>query len=645
MHVMPRAGKPGHALRGVITLWLCATVGPITASGRLSQVVGPARETPERITISDNRVASGILAGRTLTIHLEARTGEWYPDRDTDPGVVVKAFAVEGGPLQIPGPLIRVTEGTEIRVFIRNRLGGDPLAIHGLYTRVGKASASTDVLMIPPGESREFAFVAGSPGTYYYWGATDPATVLGRRTSSDSQLSGALIVDPRGSPPDPDRVLLIGLLGDAQPINGTLRRIVINGRSWPHTERLTYRVGDSVRMRVINAGAAVHPMHLHGFYFNVDSRGDEREDTIFPPDSSPHLVVTERLASGRTFTLTWKPTRPGNWLFHCHDNSHLLPGGSLDGKPPLTSAASHHVQNHALEMMAGPVMGITVTGVSAERAASTSDKRRRLRLVARVDSGGTDDEPAFGYTLENDETPTPPPTPYLPGPTIVLKRGEPVSITVANQLPEPTAVHWHGIELESYYDGVAGFAGEGKRIAPPIPPGGSFEARFTPPRSGTFIYHTHIDEVRQQQAGLSGALLVVDSPETYEPEHDLVLLVTVPRKNPGADVVLLNGSSTPPAREMRVGQHYRLRFINVHTFRPSMRMRLLRESALLRWRALAKDGMELPDDQRIEGSSEIQMGNGETYDFDFIPSGAGDIHLDVTNAAGSLLVSMPIRIR
>ena len=61
-----------------------------------------------------------------------------------------------------------------------------------------------------------------------------------------------------------------------------------------------------------------------------------------------------------------------------------------------------------------------------------------------------------------------------------MKRGEPVSITVVNQLPEPTAVHWHGIELESYYDGVAGFAGEGKRIAPAIPPGGSFEARFTP---------------------------------------------------------------------------------------------------------------------------------------------------------------------
>jgi FtsP/CotA-like multicopper oxidase with cupredoxin domain len=644
MHPMRRALKPGRALRGVITLWMCATLGPLTVSGRLSQVTGPAKETPERITITDNHVASGTLADRTLTIHLEARTGEWHPDRDTDPGVVVKAFAVEGGRLQIPGPLIRVTEGTEIRAFVRNRLGRDPLAIHGLYARPGQASAAADVVVIPPGETREIAFVAGSPGTYYYWGATDPATVLAQRSPGDSQLSGALIVDPRGGPRRPDRVLLIGLWGAAQPVADALRRIVINGRSWPHTERLTYRVGDSVRMRVINAGAAVHPMHLHGFYFNVDSRGDEREDTVFPPDSSPHLVVTERLATGRTFTLTWKPTRPGNWLFHCHDNAHLLPGGSLDGTRPLTSAASHHVENHALEMMAGPVMGITVTGVSAERAASTSDKRRRLRLVARVETGGTDDEPAFGYTLENGKT-SPPPPPYLPGPTILLKRGEPVSITVVNELPEPTAVHWHGIELESYYDGVAGFAGEGKRIAPAIPPGGSFEARFTPPRAGTFIYHTHIDEVRQQQAGLSGALLVLDSPETYDPEHDLVLLVTVPRKNPAADVVLLNGSSTPAAREMHVGQHYRLRFINVHTFRPSMRMRLLRESALLSWRAVAKDGMELPADRRIAGPSEIQMGNGETYDFDFIPSGSGDIRLDVTNATGVLLVSMPIRLR
>lgn len=121
-------------------------------------------------------------------------------------------------------------------------------------------------------------------------------------------------------------------------------------------------------------------------------------------------------------------------------------------------------------MMAGPVIGIIVTGETVEPVSSTSDERRHLRLVARVDTGGTEAEPAFG-------------------------------ITVVNELPEPTSVHWHGIELESYYDGVAGFAGEGNRIAPAIEPGGSFEARFTPRRSGIFSFITHIDEVRQQQAG------------------------------------------------------------------------------------------------------------------------------------------------
>ena len=226
-----------------------------------------------------------------------------------------------------------------------------------------------------------------------------------------------------------------------------------------------------------------------------------------------------------------------------------------------------------------------------------------------------------------------------------MKRGEPVSISVANQLSEPTAVHWHGIELESYYDGVAGFAGEGKRIAPAIQPGGVFEARFTPPRSGTFIYHTHIDETRQQKAGLSGPLLVVDSPESFDPEHDIVLMVTVPRKTADADVVLLNGSSTPSAREMRAGQHYRLRFINLHISRPSMRMRVLNGSALLAWRAVAKDGMDLPADQAVESPSEVQMGNGETYDFDFVPTVPGEIRIDVTNAGGVLLVSIPVHVR
>jgi|RhiMethySRZTD1v2_1073278.scaffolds.fasta_scaffold05568_9 FtsP/CotA-like multicopper oxidase with cupredoxin domain len=631
------------SLRTLTSLWaVWLLIRALLAPNVSAQVVAGV-ESPQRISANDNRVSAGTQVGNTLTIRLEARSGEWRPDRDEDPGVVVRAFAIEGGPLQIPGPLIRVVEGTEIRASIRNTLAGDPLVIHGLYSHPANGAAP-DAVIVPPGETREVRFAAGKPGVYYYWAASSPSTTLLQRSGADSQLSGAFVIDPAGAPRPSDRVLLISDWANAPLPKATAIRIAINGRSWPNTERLAYRVGDTVRMRIINAGSLVHPMHLHGFYFNVDSRGDERTHTTLDA-GSPHMAVTERTGPGATFSLTWLPTRPGNWLFHCHDNVHLERFGSLDGRPLPPAGANHHVENHALEMMAGPVMGITVTGESTEAATPPSVPRRQLRLVARVDAGGTETEPAFGYTLESTETQTPPPPPYMPSPTIVLKRGEPVSITVVNRLPEPTAVHWHGIELESYYDGVAGFAGDATRIAPAVQPGGTFEARFTPPRSGTFIYHTHIDEVRQQQAGLSGALLVVDAPERFDPEHDIVLMITVPRKQADARVVLLNGSSTPPAREMHVGQHYRLRFINVHTNRPSMRMRLLSGTTPLKWRALAKDGRDLPDTQAVEGTSEIQMGNGETYDFDFVPSTAGDIRLDVTSAAGLLLVSMPIHVQ
>ena len=79
----------------------------------------------------------------------------------------------------------------------------------------------------------------------------------------------------------------------------------------------------------------------------------------------------------------------------------------------------------------------------------------------------------------------------------MLRRDEPVEITVVNRLREATALHWHGIELDSYYDGVHGWSGAGQQVAPMIEPGGSFVVRFTPPRAGTFIYHTHLHDFRQ----------------------------------------------------------------------------------------------------------------------------------------------------
>ncbi|AHG88897.1 multicopper oxidase type 3 [Gemmatirosa kalamazoonensis] len=607
----------------------------------------PAAPT-ERATPNDNRASAGTLRSGVLTVNLEARAIEWRPDGDDAPGIAVRVFAEAGKPASVPGPLLRVPEGTEIRALVHNALDA-AIVVHGLSTR-GVPLGPADTMRVGPGETREARFVAGAPGTYRYWAATSSPTI-GGRSGADSQLGGAFVVDPRGTAPAADRVLVITLWqqdADAAGITGRsdVLRFAINGRSWPNTERLAYTEGDTVRFRLVNLSAAVHPMHLHGFYFDVESRGDGTRDSTYDAAGSPHLAVTERLPPGRTFTMRWVPERAGNWLFHCHDNFHVLRNRPLDGTP-LPPEQAVHTHDHTRDMMGGLVMGIAVRPrpVVAVAASAEASPRRRLRLVARTDSGGTDAEPAYGYVLEEGARTVPNGGPLLPGPTILLKRGEPVSITVVNRLREPTAVHWHGIELESYYDGVADFSGTPGHIAAAIAPSDSFEARFTPPRAGTFMYHPHADEVRQQQAGLSGALLVVDDPAAYDAAHDVMVLITVPRRDADRDRVLLNGSLAPSARELRVGERYRVRVINIHPYRPSMIARVLRDTAAVTWRAVAKDGRDLPPDQATVRPAVQQIGNGESYDFELVPNEPGDLRVLVTTGTGVPLASMPIHVR
>jgi FtsP/CotA-like multicopper oxidase with cupredoxin domain len=600
----------------------------------------------ERAVSNDNRRPAGTLRDGVLTVHLEVRDVDWRPDGDDAPGIVVHAFAERGKRATIPGPIVRVAEGATVAARVSNSLASGTLVVRGLSTR-GMRGVQ-DTLQVPAGATREVRFIAGAPGTYFYSGQIVGGTDT--TAAKDSELHGAFVVDAAGGRRADDRVFVIGAWAKTPRPGGIVNRhdvmrFTINGRSWPHTERLTYAVGDTVRFRVINASVAVHPMHLHGFYFDVNSRGDGSSDSTFGSGTTVPRVVTERTAPGRTFTMTWVPDRAGNWLFHCHDNFHVLRSAPLDGSA-LVAEHLAHVTNHALEMMGGLVMGIEVRGRDERPVVETPEAaRRQLRLVAQADSGGTDADPAYGYVLHEGATSIPASPPLLPGPTIMLERGKPVSITVVNHLREPTAVHWHGMELESYYDGVADFSGRGTRVARAIAPGDSFVARFTPPRSGTFMYHPHADETRQQQAGLTGALLVVDSLAAFDSAHDKVVLLTVPREDANAGQVLINGSLAPGALHLRVGERYRLRIIDVHTFRPSMIVRLLRDSTPVTWRAVAKDGMELPADRATTRRAVQQMGNGESYDFELAPTEPADLRLTVSAAVGALLAEMRVEAR
>jgi len=607
-----------------------------------------AAPTPARIETSDNRQPAGRLEGGTLTVRLEARNGTWYPESPRGYGVPVAAFAEEGKPLQNPGPLIRVKSGTEVHAFVRNSLN-KPLTLFGLGDKRGLAA---DTVVVEPGAVREMRFRATEPGTYYYAGKTSKGSVFGR-LGDDSQLNGAIVVDSAGAGAVPnDRVFVISwwaIVNPSSPTGLDRATLVINGRSWPYTERLDVTQGDSLRWRWINVTGLDHPLHLHGFYFRVDAVGNGATDTTYAPDEQ-RRAVTEVVRPGGTMALAWSPSRPGNWVFHCHFVSHMSPLvsiGTEKGVPTApvamadeedsgaedmpTSAYAHHATGgHMQHNMAGLVLGIRVAP-RGRLATRPTRAYRPMRLIVRSRPNVYGGLPGYAYVLGGTPAERDSNTLTVPGPTLVLEKDQPVAITLVNQSPVPTAVHWHGIELESYPDGVPGWSGSGSSILPAIAPNDSLTVRFTPPRAGTFMYHSHFDEFGQIASGLYGSIVVLDHGKRYDSDTDRVLLVS--DDGPTQNVIvgpfpraLLNGQSEPKPMELRSGVTYRFRLINIRTDYPAT-LSILQDEQPVRWRVVAKDGADLPASQATERPATLTFAAGEIYDVELTPTVRGNLTL------------------
>jgi FtsP/CotA-like multicopper oxidase with cupredoxin domain len=654
-------------MRRSVLATLTITTASIFLAGCISSGQGEARRArdsesglrgAERVQPNDNVRVGGTMRGGVLELQLEARAAIWHPDGDDAPGALMPAFAEVGGVAQIPGPLLRVRSGTEAYVSVRNTLR-DTLLVYGLHARLQARPTDATPIAIAPGERRTARFRLDAPGTYYYWGTTMRRAV-NFRTLEDAQLTGAIVVDDPAAGSPRDRVLVMGMWTDTVHRALTHRQRVlgvINGRSWPHTERLHHTVGDSVRWRLINASADLHPMHLHGFYFRVDSRGDGQSDSVYAAGAGG-MAVTESMSPGATMSLTWVPERPGNWLYHCHIPEHFSGRGSLGvlwqafppvaaGEPDLRAHA-----NHAKEGMNGLVLGIEVRPARTTGPAATAPgNERHIRLLVRPNVGNSAATPFYGYALHERGVEPPPDSGLGVGPTLDLARGQPVRITIVNRLAEPTAVHWHGIELDSYFDGVPGFSGVGSQVTPLILPADSFEVHFTPPRAGTFIYHTHADEERQQLAGLAGALVVAEPQVPRDPATDIPILITAPSEfaEQGRSA-LVNGDAAPEPIEMRVGTTYRLRLIQMSASRAALRVEVWRDSTPAVWRPIAKDGADLPPAARGSRPARTFMGIGETYDVEITPEAVGTMRLEVRlgppwPAPSVPLATLPITVR
>jgi FtsP/CotA-like multicopper oxidase with cupredoxin domain len=579
------------------------------------------------VQANDNRAPAGVLSKDTLKLSLVVSMARWYPEAPDGPHVDVAAFSEEGKAPSIPAPLIRVPEGTMIAATVRNTFTDSTLYLRGF---VKHPSAKFDSVAIKPGETQTFTFPAGAAGTYLYYATLGKVDYNQRERE---QLAGAFVVDPPGATVN-DRILMINIWGEPVDTTAYDNAVAINGKSWPYTERIHTNVGDTLHWRVVNGSVRPHPMHLHGFYFRIDSRGHFAADSAFPVDKR-HLEVTEEMRPGSTMAITWSPDRPGNWLFHCHFVFHVNEEARLGYR--AAKADMHDMMHEAdpMKHMAGLVIGINVSDSAHAYRSPFGSSTPKLRLYA--DEKRTGSGYAMSYVLQRGDRAPAIDSVEKAGQPLILTQHRPVQITVVNRTHASTSIHWHGIELESFSDGVAGWSGATANTAPMIAPRDSFVARLLLPRSGTFIYHTHLNDVEQITSGAYGPIIVLQPGQKFDPETDHVFTLGWHGTKP---TVYLNGDSVPPPVRMRYGKLQRLRFVNIGAAGAFV-FTLKQDSTTVTWRPAAKDGAALPADEQVIGPAVRRLTTGETFDAEWMPKKRGTYAIAI-RPGGAKNSSLPL---
>ncbi len=221
------------------------------------------------------------------------------------------------------------------------------------------------------------------------------------------------------------------------------------------------------------------------------------------------------------------------------------------------------------------------------------------------------------------------------GPTIEAAEGDRVRIYVTNKLDVPTTVHWHGLYVPNGMDGVGGLTQRS------IEPGETFLYQFTLQQHGTFLYHSHHDEMVQMAMGMMG-MIVVHPKAANEPPPDRdfayllsewALKVGTERPDPNEmkdfNVLTLNGKVFPATAPMvvKTGQRVRIRIGNLSAM-DHHPIHLHGHS----FAVTATDGGVVPPSARLPETS-VLVATGQTRTIEFVAKAAGDwaMHCHMTH--------------
>jgi len=254
---------------------------------------------PAKTAGKGNQLLAPRMEGKVKVFEITASVIQW----ETEPGKKVEAWAYNE---QIPGPQIRVREGDRVRVILHNRLE-QSTAVHFHGLELPNDQDGVPFITQPPvkpGASYTYEFTVTNPGSHMYHSHLNAAEQVGKG------LLGAFIVEPKRARAiekvDVDYVMIL---------NDGFHGYTINGKGFPATEPIMAKRGQKVRIRYMNEGMMIHPMHLHGMHMTVIDKDGW-------PQPAPWKCDTLNVAPGERWDVIVDCNNPGIWALHCHILPH-----------------------------------------------------------------------------------------------------------------------------------------------------------------------------------------------------------------------------------------------------------------------------------------------------------------------------------
>ncbi len=262
------------------------------------------------------RMENGV---KTFHIVAEPVRTEFVPASGMGPARVCYAWGFNGS---VPGPTIEVNQGDRVRFVVENHLPEVfTMHWHGFEIPIGMDGVpGVTQDPIPPGGKFIYEFTLHQHGTFFYHSHMPMQMMMG--------MIGMFIMHPRDPyTPRVDRDFGLIVQEWALLPNNTIPNslsmefnwLTINGKAGPATTPMLVKLGERVRIRLVNLGMDHHPMHLHGYtFYTTGTEGGRVPKAAWTPGNTVLVGVAQ--ARDVEFDAIY----PGDWMLHCHLPHHNM---------------------------------------------------------------------------------------------------------------------------------------------------------------------------------------------------------------------------------------------------------------------------------------------------------------------------------